>query len=156
MTGSVRRGFVLLEVLVSLAVLSIALASAMRSFTVSLKAARLSQDMTVAAMLARGLVEQWEIVPPQLGKSEGTFDADHPEFSYAVEYTQEALKYEEKANSKYVNRMVPLRRISLDIYMTTTRGRKSVTRRMLHVESGLTDAEKFSPAARLFNGLKYD
>lgn len=149
--------FVLLEVLVSLAILSIALASAMRSFTISLKAARLSQDMTVATMLARELVEQWEIIPPAKGKIEGDFGPDHPEFTYAGEYKQENIKYEDipKVN-KYVGRLVPLRRISLDVYRNETQRNVKKQYRMLHIETALTDAEKFSPMARVFNQIGFD
>ena len=151
-----RHAFVLLEVLVSLAILGFALATTLRSFTASLKAARLSKNTTIATMLARRLIEQWEIVSPGKRSVEGTFAPEAPDFSFAAGFRPEPIRYEERIRGTKLGRMVGLRRVSLTIYYTPPPPARPQRLRLLHVESAFSDAEKFNPAGRMFNEIGFE
>jgi len=149
-------GFVLLEVLVSLAILGLAISTTLRSFTSSLKAAKISKNYTLATMLARAQMEKWEIVSPPEKSLSGTFDPDYPEFSYVAKFIREPLKYDEAIAKKTVPTMVGLTRVSLSIYYASRSSRQPRKQRVLHIESALTKAEKFSSSARLFNEIEFE
>lgn len=60
-------GFVLLEVLVSMVILGIAMATMMRSFTLSIAAIRNNDVTTQATVLAETLLQSLEAEPPKKG-----------------------------------------------------------------------------------------
>lgn len=143
-----HRAFLLLEVLVSLGILALLLTTVLRSFTTSLKAARRSSQITIATMLGRSLVEGWEMEPPPLGESQGDFGEAFDDFYYRVVYDQEVLDYEDTGELTDVGRMAYLRRVSVDIYFLPDTKRRPKPRRLLHFESALTSAEKFTRESR--------
>lgn len=72
-----ERGFTLLEILVSLAILSVSLATLLGIFSTSLDRARQSEDEMAARMLAQSLIAQADAVgDPQMGARSGTIGSD--------------------------------------------------------------------------------
>ncbi|HPS02013.1 MAG TPA: type II secretion system protein [Candidatus Sumerlaeota bacterium] len=149
-----RRAFILLEVLVSLTIMGVALAMVMESFTTSMKGARNASSVTMASVLARDLIEQWELTPPEAGEKTGDFGKDHPEYTYKVRYDKVELDYDD-VKPPEEGRLEYLRRISLDVYYQTKSG-KAAPKRVLHVETALTSGERFSEQARKFNKIRFD
>ncbi len=68
-----KSAFALLEVIISMVILGVAIAAIMRSFTVSLAAAKKAQIVTTASLLAQQILDEYEVVPPQNDHDEGTF-----------------------------------------------------------------------------------
>ncbi|MDD5761781.1 MAG: prepilin-type N-terminal cleavage/methylation domain-containing protein [bacterium] len=76
-----RRGFTLLEVLVSLAILSITLLLAYQVLSGAIDAEDRSERWTVASCLGETLVRESTAAWPEIGESSGTFEA--PMAAYA-------------------------------------------------------------------------
>lgn len=149
------EAFILLEVLVSLTIMAIALSMVMRSFTVSLRAARISERITTASILAHDLIEQWELEPPPEGETTEKFGKEHPEFSYRVQYELKQLDYEDMPGLEE-GRLAFLRLVSLDVYYQPKRGGTEHRKKVLHLESALTSAERFTGKARIKNDKGFD
>jgi type II secretory pathway pseudopilin PulG len=148
------RAFILLEVLVSLAIMGIALSMVMESFTTSMKGARNASAVTMASVLARDLIEQWELTPPEEEEKTGDFGKDHPGYTYKVRYDKVELDYDD-VDPPEEGRLEYLRRITLDVYYQSSNA-KSTPKRMLHVETALTSGERFSEQSRKFNKIRFD
>lgn len=142
MRGSLaqRRAFVLLEAIVSLAILGFAVAALMRSYYVSMAQARAMQVQTQAVFLAQQLLDEFEIFTPREGKSEGGFGDDLPEFSYRVEMKYERPKYR-RVNDNAIDRYFALRRYHLEIHYDDGRRKPYVA---LALDTAVVGFEKFS------------
>jgi len=81
-----RAGFVLLEVILSIIILGIAVSAFLRSFTVSLAAAKKAQIVTTACLLCQQVIEEYEVIPPQDDHSEGTFGTSSDELYLGSDY----------------------------------------------------------------------
>jgi len=77
-----RRGFTLLEVLVSLAILSITLLLAYQVLSGAVAAEDRSERWTVASCLGESLVRESTAVWPETGESSGKFAAPMDEYSW--------------------------------------------------------------------------
>ena len=77
-----RRGFTLLEVLVSLAILSITLLLTYQVLAGAIAAEDRSERWTVASFLGEALVRESTVVWPETGDSEGTFAAPMDSYSW--------------------------------------------------------------------------
>lgn len=151
------RGFILLEVLVSLAILGLALAMVLRSFTNSIKAAQRSQHLTMATLLAAGLIEKWEIEPPVKGFSRGDFGDDRKDFFYEVTYQTLPPSYENVTRIQEESRLTNLRTISLDVFFQGAREKREEKRtRLLRVETALSSSERYALGSRVANNIGFD
>jgi Tfp pilus assembly protein PilE len=148
-----RRAFILFEVLISLAIMGVTLAMILQSFTTSMRASQRSQRMTTATLLAREMMDKWELVPPEFGETEGDFDERHPGFTYVVDYEQERLEYD-NVSSIEEGRLAYLRLVTLEIFYQSKR--MAEPKRYLHIESALTSSERFSDSARLDNEIGFE
>ncbi len=77
-----RRGFTLLEVLVSLAILSITLLLAYRVLSGAVSAEDRSERWTVASCLGESLVRESTAAWPETGESHGKFAPPMEEYSW--------------------------------------------------------------------------
>ncbi len=81
--GAIPRGFTLLEVLISLAIIAIVLITCLRAQNQSIRLYHLSRDMTTATILARQKMGEIELAGfPELGEDEGDFEDKFPGFSW--------------------------------------------------------------------------
>ncbi len=81
--GSGPRGFTLLEVLISLAIIATVLVTCFRAQNGSIRVYNLSRDMTVATILARQKMGEIEAAGfPELGEEQGDFDERFPGFTW--------------------------------------------------------------------------
>lgn len=149
-----RRGFVLLEVIVSLAILGIALSMVMKSLTISLRAAQRSQRVTMATILARDLIEKWELKPPPTGTSREDFGKEFPGLSFEVTYNLEELDYDDVSELDE-GRPAYMRRVSLRI-VHTPKNPNLQARTVLQVETGLSASERYSDQSRVQNEISFD
>jgi len=103
--GRRHGGFVLLEVIVSMVILGIAMATMMRSFTLSIAAIRNNDRTTEATLLAETALQSLEQSPPTgKGKLHGSFEEmGYPNYSYDVETETQKLKYRLKTKAKIEN-----------------------------------------------------
>ena len=145
-----RRGFVLLEVLLSLMILGFALSAIMRSFTQSLKAVRQMEVQTQAQFFAMQLMHELEINPPDEGKSDGGFGADYKEFSFHLEVSYERPKYQRIEGAKDIQRYFAMRQMRITInYNDGVRPPYSP----LSMETAVTGFEKFSAETKRAYGM---
>ncbi|MGE5188516.1 MAG: prepilin-type N-terminal cleavage/methylation domain-containing protein [Gemmatimonadota bacterium] len=84
-------GFTLLEVLVSLAILSVALVLAHRVVTGALAAESRAERWTECALLGETLFRETTETFPEIQETDGTFAAPLEEFSWKRSVTQSAL-----------------------------------------------------------------
>lgn len=81
-----KKGFTLLEVLVSLSILAIGLIAVVRSFSGTLQAGDFSRELTGAYLLAEGKISELETTPQDiLGIKRGDFGKDHPGYRWETE-----------------------------------------------------------------------
>jgi general secretion pathway protein I len=81
--GSSPRGFTLLEVLISLAIIAIVLITCLRAQNQSIRLYQLSRDLTIATILARQKMGEIELAGfPELGEEEREFEDAFPEFTW--------------------------------------------------------------------------
>jgi general secretion pathway protein I len=81
--GRSPRGFTLLEVLISLAIVAIVLITCLRAQNQSIRLYQLSRDLTIATILARQKMGEIELAGfPELGEEEGDFEDAFPEFTW--------------------------------------------------------------------------
>ncbi|MGC8740136.1 MAG: type IV pilus modification PilV family protein [Candidatus Sumerlaeaceae bacterium] len=87
-------GFLLLEVIVSLVILGIAVATIMRSFTVSMNAIRRIDITTQACVLAERFMQDLELEPGKARSGRGTFEEEgYPDFSWELTVQDEEVRY---------------------------------------------------------------
>jgi len=77
-----RRGFTLLEVLVSLAILSITLLLAYQVLSSAIAAEDRAERWTVASFLGESLLRESTVVWPETGESSGKFAAPNEAYSW--------------------------------------------------------------------------
>lgn len=136
------RAFVLLEVVVSLTILAVTVATVLRSFSQSMSAIRILAVETQSAFFAEQLLDEFEINPPDEGPFEGGFGEDYKEFYYegSVEYI--APDYDETNRHEEVEQFIPMRLVTIDIYYDNGHHKP------IHAVRGLTSAlmgfERFS------------
>lgn len=143
-------GFVLLEVLVSMVILGIAMATMMRSFTLSIAAIRNNDVTTQATVLAETLLQSLEAEPPKKGRSSGTFEPEgQPNFSYTVETTDQKLKYRIKTQAR-AETLRDLKICRVQIAYDNQRGKES---HPVDVYLVIPQLERFSFQSKLRNEL---
>lgn len=149
------RGFVLLEVLVALAILGIALSMLLQSFTTSMKAAQASEKTTMGCIIARHLLDGWEITPPKPGESSDECGEMFPNYYYNVLYDNETQPEYDDVSRLKDGRLAVLRSISLSVYYKRP-SEEGSGKRVLHIETALSASERFSSSARRDNRVRFD
>ena len=151
------RGFALLEVMVSLTILGIAVASLMQSFAVSLAAIRRNEITTQACALADTLLQNLETEPPlgKRGTEHGTFEAEgYPKYSWELRYEREEQKYRRKNKSSgQYDDLKDLHRVELTISYDDGRMKRFDP---VKVATYLADLERYTQQAKQQNGLFED
>lgn len=109
------RGFVLLEVILSLLILGIAVAAFMRSFTQSLDAARRMEVSTQATSLATRLMQELDVQTPRAGLTEGVFDPPFDKYHYYVKMDYEEINYGKLDGDDEVEQFFPMRMLEITI-----------------------------------------
>ena len=89
------RGFVLLEVIIALTILTVTVSTVLRSFSQSLSAVRQVEVQTQAAFFAQQLLDEFEIFPPVEGAHEGGFGDDYWEYYWEATVDYEDPDYDE-------------------------------------------------------------
>jgi type II secretion system protein I len=149
-----QGGFALLEVLVSLVILGIAVAAVMQSMTLSINAIRRNDLTTQACMLAETLIQDLNVQPPTTRFINGSFEAmGQPQFSYEVETKEEEPNSRDLGAKGRVDGLRPLVICRLKLRHTDRNGRSS---QVLDSSFLLMPVERFSPDAKLWNGIFLD
>ena len=137
-----RRGsFVLLEVVISLTIMGFAVAALMRSFTLSLNAARTMEIQTQSMFFAEQLMEYFEIMPPFEGTQAGGFGDAYKNYSYRVDVRYMEPRYRGIDVPDNIDQLFKQRNYTLEIYYDNGRMRQPMT--ALRLESSIIGFEKF-------------
>lgn len=99
-----RRGYIMVETLVAMSILSISAFGIHRSVYQAISARREAEQLTIARYLLESLVAQVEMRPQMgLGGNTGTFAADgYPEFAYTYEVARIEVPLRGRA-ARYLN-----------------------------------------------------
>ncbi len=145
-----KYSFILLEVIVSLVILSLTIATFMRSFAVSLGSIKKAEIVTHATFLANRLIDEYEIEPPELDESEGDFGEEYPYFQWTTSVEDVEVEYEDIPFEDVVDEFERLTKITISIYYDDGRLR---TFRACKVTTYLTGLEKFTHESKKQNML---
>jgi type II secretory pathway pseudopilin PulG len=145
-------GFALLEVIVSLVVLGISVATLMRSFQMSLSAIHRNEITTRATILADQLIQDLELDPPARKKSgsSGTFeDQGHPQYSWNIEYKEEEIRYRNTPTKNRIDQK-PLRYAKVKINYDDGRMKRFSP---IELEVYLMPVERWTYQSKFYNEL---
>ncbi|MGI8906439.1 MAG: hypothetical protein ACR2IE_08120 [Candidatus Sumerlaeaceae bacterium] len=150
---SVRKvsGFVLLEVVVSLVILGIGVATIMRSFTVSMAAIRRNDVSVQAFVLAESMLQTLEVTPPQKGRLTGSFEADgFSSYSWEMEAKEEEIKYKNLKTASRIEGLRPLNHVKLKV---TYDDHRNQVQTPVEVDLIVPPIERFSYQSKFLNEL---
>ena len=142
-----RGGFVLLEALVSIAILGFVVMACMRSFTQSLQAARLMEIQTQGMFFAQQLMSEFEIHPPVEDVSEGEFGDDYASYYYTVNLEIVEPDYGRLDSDDHIDKFFDMRQMSIEILYQDDRMNNPL--RIVTVDCAITGFEKFSSETKL-------
>lgn len=145
------QAFALIEILLALVIMGIAVATILRSFTLSMSAIRRNDATTQATLLAEHAVQMLEADPPApKSRVRGDFsDLGFPRYGYEVETTSEKIKYRIKTNTR-INNLRDLKIARLNITYESPNGDLSVPADAYVV---LPSLERFSYESKRANEL---
>jgi hypothetical protein len=145
-----KQSFILLEVIVSLVILSLTIATFMRSFAISLGSIKKAEIVTKATFLAYRLLDEYEIELPELDESEGDFGEEYPYFQWVTSVEDVEVEYEDIPLEDVVDQFEELTKITVLVYYDDGRLR---TFQACKVTTYLTGLEKFTHASKKENRL---
>ncbi len=100
-----RRSFVLLEVTLSLLILSVTMGAALRGYVLGMNAIRENRILSVATIMAETLLDDLEIEPPVPGRTNGSFEQDprfgeaFKDWSWERKVETEEIRYKERSRN---------------------------------------------------------
>jgi len=145
-------GFMLLEVIISLVILGISVATLMRSFTLSMNAIRRNDVTTQACVLAEGMLQDLELNPPAAKFTRGDFaEQGYPNYFWELSFEEEELRYRELRTKTKVKHLKPIRHATLTIYYQTETMRSPY--QALEVHLYLPPIERFRFDSKFYNEL---
>ena len=111
------KGFLLLEIIVSMVILGVSLATLLRSFTLSMNAVRRNDITTRGCILAETLLQELEVNPPTDKRSSGDFEAaGFPDYSFETEFEEEELRYRSVKTGVKVDNLKPLKLVKVTVF----------------------------------------
>lgn len=144
-------GFILLEVIISLVILGVSVATLMRSITISMAAIKRNDITNQAAVLAEQLMQDIELRTPTTKVTRGDFaEQGFPRYDYLLEYREEPIRYTRIRTTGKVSNLRPLRHATLRVYYEDGRMRRL---EVLHLELYLPPIERFDYQSKFLNGL---
>jgi type II secretory pathway pseudopilin PulG len=144
-------GFMLLEVIVSLVILGISVATLMRSFQLSLSAIRKNDVTTVACVLGDRLMQDFELNPPQSSVTSGDFSEDgYPNYSWTAKYKEEPIRYRGLKTKNKVDDLRGFKHVTVEIIYDDKRLRRYSP---VQLDLYLPPIERFSPESKFRNEL---
>ncbi len=150
-----KHGFALLEVILSVMILSIALTTLMRSFTICMNVIRRNDIVTQGCILAEALMQDLESTPPESRRQTGTFENDgFPEYSYVIQYEEEIPKYRNLPKGVKLENPVPVRSVNVKVYYTRKDNQKVST--ITSLDLILPPLERWKYESKFLNGLFYE
>lgn len=139
------KGFVLLEVMVSLIILAVALGTSLRAFTHSITSLRRIEATTTGMFLAEQMMSEIELLPRKDGEYEGEFGELFPHYYYELTVERQEIEYTELEFDGDLDEFEPLFWFELKVYYDNGR-QKPV--KVIDAESYLMGAELFSSKSK--------
>ena len=121
--GSGPGGFTLLEVLISLLIVSIVLITCLRAQNQSIRLYNLSRDMTIATILARQKMGEIEATGfPELGEEEGDFEDQFSGFTWKKAVSETSFEEARRVDLSIVWKDgIRERKVDVVAYITNTK-----------------------------------
>jgi type II secretory pathway pseudopilin PulG len=139
---------------VALVILGIAIATLMRSFTISLAAIRKNDVSVQATVLADSMLQNLEVTPPGKGRKTGSFEADgFSSYSFEMEDKEEEIKYKHLKTASRIEGMKQLHHVNLKITYDDHRNKVQTP---VAVDLILPPIERFSYQSKFLNELFKD
>lgn len=144
-------GFILLEVIVSLVILGVSIATLMRSFTLSMRAIRQNDITTQACVLAEGLLQDLDLNPPQGALTNGDFsEKGYPNYSYVLKYEEEEIRYKHLKTKSRIENLRPLQHATITVTYDDKRMHRFSA---IQLDLYLPPIERFSYESKFRNEL---
>lgn len=145
------RGFILLEVIVSMVIISVTVASILRCFSVSIRGTHNAEIATTATMLANELLQEFEIQLPEEDQVSGDFQEDGFPFYYWEANIEEVeVDYPDISFEGEIEDFTNLTQITIDVYYDDGHRRPY---RAVHLVSYVTGLEKFTYESKRANKI---
>jgi general secretion pathway protein I len=139
---SKRASFALLEVIISLTILSVTVAAILRSFSLSFSAIRRLEVSTQAAFFAQQILDEYEIDPPTDDRRiTGGFGEDYIDYYFTAELTYVEPDYDDVNFNENINSFFPLRALRVEVYYDNGR---NAPIRAISLDSAIMGFERFS------------
>jgi len=149
--GSTRSGFLLLEVIISLIIISVAITSVLRCFSVAMRGTRNAEIATTASLLANQLMQEFEILLPENDQAEGDFSEDgFPNYYWQASVEEIVLDYPDMTLEANIDDFKTLYELTIDVFYDDQRRR---TYRACHLVTYVTGLEKFTHVSKQENRL---
>jgi type II secretory pathway pseudopilin PulG len=146
-----KRGFILLEVIISLIIVSVTIAAILRSFSISIRGASNAEIATIGSILAEQLLDTYEIQMPEEDEVTNDFSEDgFPNYYYEVTFEEEPVDYPHIRLENKVDEFNELIKITINVYYDN--GQRNVYR-AAELVSYVMPFEKFTYASRKENGF---
>ncbi|MEO8377545.1 MAG: type II secretion system protein [Candidatus Sumerlaeota bacterium] len=150
-----RRAFVLLEILVAIVIVSIALVAIMKGFVLSLDSLKRIRMNEKAFVLARSLMDDMILEPPDEGTFDGNF-TDDPRFGeeysgwrWSLDVEAEEPDYDERPRGRLTQDLEEVYNARLKIMYDKNNEKKTY----INISTILLDSDVFSQAAIQGNQL---
>ncbi|MBX7245888.1 MAG: type II secretion system GspH family protein [Candidatus Sumerlaeaceae bacterium] len=148
-------GFILLEVLISMVILGLSVATIMRSFTLSMSAVRRNDVTTRGCVLAQSLLQDLELNPPKSKSVHGDFsEQGFPAYSYDLKFDEEEIRYRGLKTKAKVTDLKPLKYGKVAVYYNDPRQERPVL--VVETEFYIPTFERFEYRSKFLNELFRD
>ncbi len=92
-SDSKKKGFTLIEVMIAIAIIAVALVVILHSYGLGVSMANVSQDFSLATLLAQGKMAEIELEGfPEVGGEEGDFGEEYPRFTWRKRVTETPIE----------------------------------------------------------------
>ncbi len=148
-----HKGFILLEVIICLIILSVVIGTLMRSFNISLKTIRKTEVATVGSLLAEELMDRYEVFPPKPGEIRENFEDKGEKYSryhYVSKLKVDSIDYDGFKLEGEFKELEPIYYLTIDIlYDDPIYGETLAT----HIETYLLGVERFTYNSKKENAI---
>lgn len=135
------RSFVLLEVIISLVILTVTVSTVLKGFSISLRSSKHDKLITMGSFLAQYVLSDLEIDPFEEGSNEGNFGEEYPDFFYKTNIEKIDVEYEDLIHETMMKELRPLYMVQIEILYDDGRGELT---RIVDLASYITEIEKFT------------
>lgn len=141
----------MLEVIISLVIVGLTIATILRSFSVSIRGTHKAEITTTATMLAERLLHEFELQRPEKDSVQGDFTAEgFPQYYWEATFEDEPIDYKNITLDKNIEGFKSLEKVTLIVYYNDG---VRAPYKAIELVSYLTGIEKFTYESKRANEI---